>query len=77
MYFEDNDWCLRIRQAGWRVYYNPQVAIIHIGGQSLARNPAARRAYRESLRYFYRKHYGPAANLALRLLLPVYARLAA
>ncbi len=77
MYFEDNDWCLRIRQAGWRVYYNPQVAIIHIGGQSLARNPAARRAYRESLRHFYRKHYGPAANLALRLLLPVYARLAA
>jgi GT2 family glycosyltransferase len=76
MYFEDNDWCLRIRQAGWRVIYNPQVAITHIGGQSLAQNPTARRAYRESLRYFYAKHYGPVASLLLRLLLPVYARLA-
>jgi len=76
MYFEDNDWCLRIRRAGWRVYYDPQVAIIHIGGQSLAHNPAAARAYRESLRYFYRKHYGPAANGMLWLLLPIYARLA-
>jgi GT2 family glycosyltransferase len=77
MYFEDNDWCLRIRQAGWQVYYNPQVAITHIGGQSVAQNPAARRAYRASLRYFYARHYGPAANLALQLLLPVYARLVA
>jgi GT2 family glycosyltransferase len=77
MYFEDNDWCLRIRQAGWQVYYDPQVAITHIGGQSVARNPAARRAYRASLRYFYARHYGPAANLALQLLLPVYARLVA
>jgi len=72
MYFEDNDWCLRIRQAGWRVYYNPQVAITHIGGQSLARNPAARRAYYESLRYFYRKHYGPRALAVLNLCLPFY-----
>lgn len=77
MYFEDNDWCLRIRQAGWKVYYDPQVAITHIGGQSVARNPAAQRAYRESLRYFYARHYGPAANRALRLLLPLYARLVA
>jgi GT2 family glycosyltransferase len=77
MYFEDNDWCLRIRQAGWRVYFDPQVAITHIGGQSLAQNPIARRAYRESLRYFYAKHYGPAANLVLRVLLPFYARLTA
>jgi hypothetical protein len=77
MYFEDNDWCLRIRQAGWQVIYNPRVAITHIGGQSLAQNPAARKAYRASLRHFYAKHYGPAASLLLRLLLPLYARLAA
>ncbi len=77
MYFEDNDWCLRIRQAGWRVVFNPHVAITHIGGQSLAQNPAARRAYRDSLRYFYAKHYGPTAGLLLRLLLPFYARLTA
>jgi Predicted glycosyltransferases len=24
MYGEDLDWAYRIRQAGWKVYYNPQ-----------------------------------------------------
>lgn len=75
LYFEDNDLCLRLRQAGWQVWYHPQVAITHIGGQSAQHNPAAAAAYRHSLRYFYRKHYGPAANLFLRLALSLYARL--
>ncbi len=76
MYFEDNDWCRRMRLAGWQIWYVPTVAITHIGGAGLKQNPAAQRAYRASLRYFYRKHYGPAANLLLRLMLPVYERLA-
>jgi hypothetical protein len=67
MYFEDNDWCLRIRQAGWKIYYNPQVSITHLGGQSLAQNPAARRGYYRSLDYFYTKHYGSFTRFLLRV----------
>jgi GT2 family glycosyltransferase len=74
MYFEDNDWCLRLRRAGWKNYYHPTQAIVHLGGQSLARNPQAQSSYEASLRHFYRKHYGPVAEQVLRLLLPVYAR---
>jgi hypothetical protein len=58
MYFEDTDWCLRFRQQGWQVCYYPRVAVIHLGGQSLAQNPAARTAYYHSLHSFYAKHYG-------------------
>jgi GT2 family glycosyltransferase len=75
MYFEDNDWCLRLRRAGWKTYYDPAQAIVHLGGQSLARNPQAQTAYETSLRHFYRKHYGAAAELVLRMLLPVYSRM--
>jgi GT2 family glycosyltransferase len=75
MYFEDVELCMRLRRAGYAVRYDPSLSIVHIGGQSLKQNPAARRAYRDSLRYLYRKHYGRAARLALRLMLPVYARL--
>ena len=32
MYFEDNDLCRRIRKAGWKVFYNPEVTITHLGG---------------------------------------------
>ncbi|MGC8780041.1 MAG: glycosyltransferase family 2 protein, partial [Anaerolineae bacterium] len=74
MYFEDNDWCRRMRRAGWQVWYVPTVAITHIGGAGLKQNPAARRAYRESLHYFYRKHYGPAARWFLQWTLPIYER---
>jgi hypothetical protein len=76
MYFEDVDLCRRLRQAGWEVWHHPAVGITHLGGQSLKQNPAARTAYQQSLRYFYRKHYGRAAQLALNLTLAVYRRLA-
>ncbi len=72
MYFEDSDWCLRIRKAGWKVYYTPQVEITHLGGQSAIKNLTARRAYYESLQYFYRKHYGPLALGVLKACLPLY-----
>lgn len=77
MYFEDVDWCRRMRRAGWEVWYDPRVEVVHLGGQSLKRNPRAQAAYEESLRYFYRKHYPLPARWALALLLPVYRRMRA
>ena len=75
MYFEDNEWCLRLRQAGWKICYDPEAEIIHVGGQSLRQNPAAQAAYARSLQYFYARHYAKPAQWALRLLLPLYARM--
>jgi GT2 family glycosyltransferase len=72
MYFEDNEWCLRIRKAGWSVYYYPEVEIVHLGGQSLARNPEAQQAYYQSLAYFYAKHYSRPAQWLLKALLMGY-----
>jgi N-acetylglucosaminyl-diphospho-decaprenol L-rhamnosyltransferase len=71
MYFEDNDWCRRMRLAGWEVWYNPGVEITHIGGASLNQNPRARAAYYESLAYFYRKHYGQLAGAVMELIVSI------
>jgi GT2 family glycosyltransferase len=76
LYFEDTDWCHRIRQASWLIYRVPAVSVTHLGGQSVQRNPAASSAYYRSLVYYYRKHYGWPARLGLRLLLPIYRRVA-
>ncbi|MDP2727065.1 MAG: glycosyltransferase family 2 protein, partial [Dehalococcoidia bacterium] len=32
MYFEDVDLCLRLRQAGWQVWLEPHLEVVHLGG---------------------------------------------
>ncbi|HEX6310949.1 MAG TPA: glycosyltransferase family 2 protein [Acidimicrobiia bacterium] len=39
MYVEDVDLCWRLRQAGWRVAYEPAAAVTHARGASTARHP--------------------------------------
>ncbi len=68
MYFEDNDWCRRMRLTGWEVWYNPAAEVMHVGGASLNQNPRARAAYYHSLAYFYRKHYGQIAGALMGIL---------
>jgi GT2 family glycosyltransferase len=37
MYGEDNEWCLRIVRAGWRLVFEPAAVVMHHGGHSSAR----------------------------------------
>ena len=41
MYAEDMDWCYRFRKAGWQVRYIPNCRVVHLGGGSSHRLPAA------------------------------------
>ncbi len=75
MYFEDADLCRRIRQAGWRICYVPEIQITHLGGQSLMQNPKAPAAYQQSLRYYFAKYYGPLSRFFLDIGLSVFSRL--
>jgi GT2 family glycosyltransferase len=42
LYFEDLDWCLRIREAGFRVVSVPSAVVRHLGGGSIGRAAPAR-----------------------------------
>jgi len=64
MYFEDVDYCLRARQAGWRIAYAPSAHVVHLRGgrtresfavEELRRRPAY--YYRSRARYLA-KYYG-------------------
>ncbi len=69
MYYEDVDWCLRARAAGWRVVTLPEVSVKHeLGGSSahLPRAESARRAANSRLR-FCEKHYSRARARGLAL----------
>ncbi len=36
MYGEDLEWCLRVRQKGWEIWFCPEAEVLHYGGQSSA-----------------------------------------
>jgi N-acetylglucosaminyl-diphospho-decaprenol L-rhamnosyltransferase len=67
MYSEETDWCFRMRQAGWLIYYEPAARVIHWNGQSSKRVPERRRSlvYRSKW-LFMRKHRGAYAAAAFR-----------
>ncbi len=72
LYFEDNDWCLRMRKAGWRIVYDPRFAVVHVGGASASDRRQAREAYDRSLVRFMFKHYGPIAACGVWILRKAY-----
>lgn len=59
VFFNDVDWCLRVRQAGWKIYYTPSAQIIHYGGGATRQAPkrAMIRESHASMVHFYEKHY--------------------
>ncbi|HEV8676415.1 MAG TPA: glycosyltransferase family 2 protein [Methylomirabilota bacterium] len=68
LYFEDADWCRRVRAAGYRLAYVPAAEIVHYFDQSARQASGQAEAWRaQSRRWYLRKHYGLAGALALQL----------
>jgi GT2 family glycosyltransferase len=77
MYGEDLDWALRIKRAGWKVYYNGEVVVFHHKRAS-SRQRSARSlvAFYAAMLIFFRKHYAAQTAWPLRALvvLAIYLR---
>ncbi len=72
-WFDEVDWCKRIKDAGWKIYFTPKVLIYHYKNQgfvqwkSLKRSLAAARIWRGSRNYYFAKHYGVLSMLLVNL----------
>jgi len=67
MFGEDIDWCWRIKQAGWQIFYNPQAVIYHSHGAASRLRPIGTTFdLHTGMEVFYRKHlaqnYWPIFN---------------
>ena len=70
MFLEDLDYCYRMRQKGWKVYFYPDAEIIHQGQQSSRQVLPRVRALSYDARYkFFRMYYGVGSATILRLML--------
>ena len=58
MYGEDIDWCYRIKQAGWEIWYYPKTTIIHYKGAS-SRKQKVRMIleFHRAMYLYYAKHH--------------------
>lgn len=62
MYLEETDWCKRLREAGWQIYYTPDAAFIHYLSASGQLRPDREELYYRSYCHFFEKHYGKPAR---------------
>jgi GT2 family glycosyltransferase len=62
MYAEDLDWCVRFRDAGWRVVYDGRVTALHVKGASSGKRRSLRLNYHfhRSMAIFYQRHLAPS-----------------
>jgi GT2 family glycosyltransferase len=68
MYGEDLDWALRIRAAGWRVVYRPQVVIRHVKRAASAGSRRAHYEFQRAMWLFFQKHYAATTARPVRWL---------
>lgn len=74
MYGEDLDWAYRIKQSGWKIFYNPAVSALHRKKQSGRAHADStirkqtRRYFYETMKLFYKKHYAKRYGFVLSAL---------
>jgi len=72
MYFEDTDLCLRLRRAGWEVWYWPPARIRHhLGGSSAGHWRTRARmiaSYNASRIFYFSRYQGTTAGRILKIL---------
>jgi adenylylsulfate kinase len=69
LYYEEIDWCLRIKKAGWKVYHLPDVKVYHLRNQSIKKmNLKARVESWQSRYLFFQKNLrltGVSSNILI------------
>lgn len=69
MYGEDIDWAFRIKEAGWKVVYHPQVVVKHVKRAASKQSKKAQFEFWRAMLIFYRKHYRSTTPLPLHAMI--------
>ncbi|PYU25333.1 MAG: hypothetical protein DMG30_05050 [Acidobacteria bacterium] len=73
IWFEDVDFCRRLRAHNWKIFYSPAATFLHSGGHSVSRLSMGEQQvfwYRNLLRY-WQKHESRTAVASLRAIITI------
>ena len=75
-YWEEIDWCKRILEAGYKIYYVAEAQIVHYDSASWNKlgKEKKERIFFNSMLYYYKKHFGMFHYLILWLILNFYTK---
>jgi len=69
-YYEDIDWCRRMRRAGWKIVYYPAVKVVHLTGESTQQSEKSNiyhsLIHYRSKFYYHKKYEGELAVIILK-----------
>lgn len=73
VWFEEVDFCKRVRDAGFSVFYTPDAVVTHHGGRSFGQLSPLKRQwlFGRSLARYMKKHHGSLAWLVIQMVRPV------
>lgn len=70
MYFEETDWCYRMKHNGGLIYLFPEARVTHFGGGETGHYDETRLIhYHRSLLRFYRKHYSTWSSVIVKMII--------
>jgi GT2 family glycosyltransferase len=75
MYGEDLDWAFAIKQAGWKIYYQPAATVWHVKRAASRRSAKAQVEFYRAMDLFYQKHYAADSPFWLHLMIVLGIRL--
>lgn len=71
--WEDADWCRRAKEKGIRLFYFPEVKIVHFAHQSSKRTGARQVDFYLSGIYYYKKHFGKTFAFIAKLFIIAFS----
>ncbi len=74
LYFEETDLCKRVREAGWKIFFEPKAKIIHFWGKSTPKSGKIKKIFGQSRFYYFKKHYGIFSALFLEIFLRIFEK---
>ncbi|MBD2302662.1 glycosyltransferase family 2 protein [Nostoc sp. FACHB-87] len=72
---EESDFCLRLRQTGYKIWYDPKADLVHLGEETGGCHDISMRSLKYQLTFYHNHFLLGLKNLTLTQALRLYARL--